>query len=258
MSDKVWADSHGLKVGDCRIGALGDWMDSRSYCNITPALHAKWITRTSELEPGLLFYANEANDIFGPNPEVALTASLVSDHESYCIETDFSAELMLLVTGFKLPAPGHVNWSTVFTGEQHTRGNVRDGNLREVYEYVGCNSGLPIRAGLTVHTYSGTWSSWPAHEFETQSLMAPTPLYPRFEEVFAFVTQPMGMWGIQVSSPARTDTRYEAGVRAFTDRQITYPILGAHPVVAAPGTRLAYLWIYTGGLNKFGPNGEQH
>jgi len=247
ISDSIAGDA------DAYVGNLGPW----SITSPKPTLRAKWITRASELEPGLLFYADQFTDVFGSDPQVAVTASLVTDHESYKLDTDFNVELMLLVTGFKMPAPGDELWNFTFMGEKHTRGSERDGNLREVYEYVGHDSGLPVRAGLTVHSGRGSWSSWPAHEFETQSLMAPVALYPNFQEVFAFITDPMGMWGIQVNSPARTDTRYDAGIDAFVDKQISYPVLGAHPVVAAPGTRLAYLWCYEGGLEKF-VGREQH
>ena len=232
-----------------------DWGDRRPWNPTTSemsTLSVQWITKVSELQPGLLFHARKVDDVFGAHPGTALTVSLVSDRES-CRLVDRNTELMLLVTGFELPAPGHPYWHTPLTGEQHTRGDTHDNNLREVYEYVGRTSGLPIRAGLTVHTSCGTWSSWPPHAFEAQSLLAPAPLYPGFKELFAYITQPAGMWGIQISSPGAPDTRYKAGVDVIRDREIRPVVLGAHPVVAAPGVKLAYLWVYTHiGREKFG------
>ena len=211
-------------------------------------LKAQWITeankQTIDFEPGLMFWGSH-NAVF--NKSDPLRAALVSERND--LQADM--EVCLLITGFELPRPGNPVWDKIFVPEKHLRGSREAGSLRAVYNHVGEDSGLNIRAGLTVHEGNGSWSSWPAHEFETQALMAPAQLFPEFHEVFAYLTEPANMWGVQVAAPPNADTRYEACINVVRDRDIQRIVLGAHPVVAAPGVRLAYLWAYVGGWEKF-------
>ena len=145
--------------------------------------------------------------------------------------------------------------NTRFTFTPHDRGSRRDGTARTVYEYVDMYSCLPIRMGLTVHETLGSWSSWPPHEFEAEALRAPLPLFAEFYEEFAFVTQPAGMWGLQLRRDGRRSNNhdYESMINVVRDLSITSVALGSHPVVAGPGTKMAYFWCYSAieGWEKF-------
>jgi 5-deoxy-D-glucuronate isomerase len=69
--------------------------------------------------------------------------------------------------------------------------------------------------------------------------------FKNFKEYFAFVTYPSGMWGLQVygqNSPGN--------IAIIKDGDIVDVPIGPHAVVAAPGTRLGYIWIYTGAWSK--------
>ena len=224
--------------------------DSLYFEKQSRALKAQWVTprnyqQLSAIEPALMFYGSLDSVFHSASP---LNAALITEKD----EIQYDSDICLLITGFELPLRGLDVWNGAFGSDsKHVRGNAEDGNLRSVYEYVGKESGLTIRAGVTVHHTGGTWSSWPAHEFEMQALMAPTQLFPHFSEIFAYITNPCDMWGIRVSAPSKAETRYQGGVKVFRDRDICDVPLGAHPVVAAPGTRLAYIWAYVGGWDKF-------
>lgn len=104
--------------------------------------------------------------------------------------------------------------------------------------------------GVTVHSGPGSWSSWPPHKFERDSLLAPLG-YRDFFEKFAFVTDPPSQWGLQM---VMGKTASEAKI--IQDRDIVTIPLSSHPVVGGPECRMAYVWAYTGGENKF-PGGER-
>lgn len=129
--------------------------------------------------------------------------------------------------------------------------SVGEGNhKRDVYVF-DIPSKINLRAGLTIHSGHGTWSSWPMHTFEERAIMSPANLYPDFFEVFAFIADPVGGWGLQtVRSKSNVETR------AICDRQIVDIPLSLHPVVGAPDVRIGYFWAYTNGGEKFTKEGR--
>jgi len=83
----------------------------------------------------------------------------------------------------------------------------------------------------------GNWSSYPPHKHDREA----PPEEVRLEEVYFFKVDPPEGFGVQV--------RYDdAGTEAFTVRDGDSAVIrsGYHPVVAAPGYALYYLWIMAG------------
>jgi len=83
----------------------------------------------------------------------------------------------------------------------------------------------------------GNWSSYPPHKHDEHR----PPVEARLEEVYLFKMDPAGGFGVQL--------RYdEAGTEAFTvrDGDVAAIRSGYHPVVAAPGYALYYLWVMAG------------
>jgi len=83
----------------------------------------------------------------------------------------------------------------------------------------------------------GNWSSYPPHKHDVQD----PPHEVRLEEVYLFRVDPPGGFGVQL--------RYDADTtEAFTVRDHDVAVIrsGYHPVVAAPGYALYYLWIMAG------------
>jgi 5-deoxy-glucuronate isomerase len=83
----------------------------------------------------------------------------------------------------------------------------------------------------------GNWSSYPPHKHDRQA----PPEEVRLEEVYLFKVDPPQGFGVQI--------RYDdEGTEAFTVRDGDVAVIrsGYHPVVAAPGYSLYYLWIMAG------------
>jgi 5-deoxy-glucuronate isomerase len=93
-----------------------------------------------------------------------------------------------------------------------------------------------ILLGETINP-PGNWSSYPPHKHDREA----PPEEVRLQEVYLFKVDPPEGFGVQV--------RYdEAGTEAFTVRDGDTAVIrsGYHPVVAAPGYSLYYLWIMAG------------
>ncbi len=93
-----------------------------------------------------------------------------------------------------------------------------------------------LLVGETINA-PGNWSSYPPHKHDRQS----PPDEVKLEEVYLFKIDPPGGFGVQV--------RYGNGTReAFVvgDEDVAVIRAGFHPVVAAPGYSLYYLWIMAG------------
>jgi 5-deoxy-glucuronate isomerase len=91
----------------------------------------------------------------------------------------------------------------------------------------------------------GNWSSYPPHKHDREA----PPEEVRLEEVYLFKVDPPEGFGVQI--------RYDdAGTEAFTVRDGDAALIrsGYHPVVAAPGYSLYYLWVMAGDGRKMIPH----
>jgi 5-deoxy-glucuronate isomerase len=92
--------------------------------------------------------------------------------------------------------------------------------------------------GETVHNETGTWSSFPPHRHDRDSADER-----QLEEVYFYRLQPANGFAMQ----ARYDT--DGGredLWMVRDGEAAAITAGFHPVVAAPGHRLWYLWVLAG------------
>jgi 5-deoxy-glucuronate isomerase len=93
-----------------------------------------------------------------------------------------------------------------------------------------------ILLGETINP-PGNWSSYPPHKHDRQA----PPEEVRLEEVYLFKVDPPSGFGVQV--------HYGEGIEeAFLVKEDGVAVIrsGYHPVVAAPGYSLYYLWIMAG------------
>lgn len=209
-------------------------------------LKVQWMNRGDKVnEPGLAFCFESSQDLFK-----GILAGLVT----YWLKAgdNLPAPNNLVITGFgeiDLPGPTFAQWS---------KGEPENGTHRYVYPIFN-DPALPFRAGLTLHTKKGTWSSLP-HEFEREEILLPRPM--PFYEKFAYITETPGGWGIQTrighlfmpgdifSNEPDSDNSMMLVNDTVTirDRDILDIPLGSHPVTAGPEVRLGYFWIYWGNL----------
>jgi 5-deoxy-glucuronate isomerase len=90
----------------------------------------------------------------------------------------------------------------------------------------------------------GCWSSYPPHKHDTHD----PPEEVRLEEVYLFRLRPETGFGVQIL--------YEPGAeRSFLVRDGDVALIpsGYHPVVAAPGYELYYLWVMAGQGREMAP-----
>lgn len=92
--------------------------------------------------------------------------------------------------------------------------------------------------GETVHAGTGTWSSFPPHRHDRESAEEA-----RLEEVYYYRVHPANGFAVQVRYD--TDGGKEE-LHVVRDGDAAAITSGFHPLVAAPGHGLYYLWILAG------------
>jgi 5-deoxy-glucuronate isomerase len=87
---------------------------------------------------------------------------------------------------------------------------------------------------------AGNWSSYPPHRHDRDN----PPEEVDLEEVYLFKTNPAGGFGVQIRYELDGDRAEEAFL--VRDDEIAVIRSGFHPVVAASGYELYYLWVMAG------------
>jgi len=91
----------------------------------------------------------------------------------------------------------------------------------------------------------GNWSGWPPHKHDTENF----PIEVVMEEIYHFRIKPQGGFGIQrIYDGKELDELY-----VINDGDTVMLPKGYHPVVAAPGYSLYYLWILSGETRFMAP-----
>lgn len=131
------------------------------------------------------------------------------------------------------PGPGRI----IEPGDQEIAERGRDNFSRTVRTILGPDDRASrLLAGETLNL-PGAWSSYPPHKHDTQR----PPEEVKLEEVYLFRLKPSGGFGVQMLY--ETDSE-----RAFIVRDGDVAMIpsGYHPVVAAPGYELYYVWVLAG------------
>ncbi len=95
-----------------------------------------------------------------------------------------------------------------------------------------------LLVGETVHNGTGTWSSFPPHRHDRDSADEA-----KLEEAYYYRLDPADGFAVQLRYD--TDTGRE-DLRMVRDGDTAAIPAGFHPVVAAPGHNLYYLWVLAG------------
>jgi len=146
-------------------------------------------------------------------------------------------------------APSEIDWPPVLVKpDDVVERSVGAWNWRrKVYTAIGDNvKAHRLMVGETLNP-PGNWSSSPPHKHDEKS-SSETP----YEEVYFFRVKPSQGFGIQriYTSPDDEDPFDEVYTVENNDTVIIPR--GYHPVVAAPGYHLYYLWILAGEERRYG------
>jgi 5-deoxy-glucuronate isomerase len=90
----------------------------------------------------------------------------------------------------------------------------------------------------------GNWSSYPPHKHDEHR----PPLEVQLEEVYLFEVDPPGGFGVQLVYDEQGED-----VRSVRGGDVAIIKSGYHPVVAAPGYSLYYLWVMAGNGRAMAP-----
>ena len=146
-------------------------------------------------------------------------------------------------------APSDVDWPPVLVKpEDVLERSVGVWNWRrKVYTAIGENvKAHRLIVGETFNP-AGNWSSFPPHKHDEKGVdEAP------YEEVYMYQVKPNQGFGIQriYTSPDDEDPLDE--VYIVENNDVVIIPRGYHPVVAAPGYQLYYLWILVGEERRYG------
>ncbi|EMM3430264.1 5-deoxy-glucuronate isomerase [Klebsiella aerogenes] len=112
---------------------------------------------------------------------------------------------------------------------------------REVHNIMTDNVEGKVHRIIVGETFShpGHWSSYPPHKHDTQNL----PVETKMDEIYLFKVNPGEGFGIQILYSEDWEVR-EALIVKDGDA-VTIPG-GYHPVAAAPGHQVYYLWVMAG------------
>jgi len=118
----------------------------------------------------------------------------------------------------------------------------RENWRRQVRTILGPeHEALRLLAGETLNP-PGNWSSYPPHKHDVDA----PPLESRLEEVYLFRVDPPGGFGVQVRYHGDVDGESDRSATVVVDGDVAAIPSGYHPVVAAPGYTLYYLWVMAG------------
>jgi len=125
----------------------------------------------------------------------------------------------------------------------------RDTFRREIHDVAAIGT-LDCARLLVGETYNppGLWSSYPPHKHDVQS----PPEESKLEEVYHFRVQPPQGFGLQRIYGDGFDEAYP-----IQDRDTVTIPRGYHPLAAAPGYRLYYLWILAGEERVMQPRDDE-
>ncbi len=117
--------------------------------------------------------------------------------------------------------------------------HVGEGSFRRDIHDIATMDGAVTHRLLVGETYNppGLWSSYPPHKHDVHE----PPAESRLEEVYHFRVKPPQGFGVQRVYGEGFDEAY-----AVQDRDTVTIPKGYHPVVAAPGYQLYYLWMLAG------------
>ncbi len=116
-----------------------------------------------------------------------------------------------------------------------------DNWTRRVHLVVDDRIASRLLVGETINP-AGNWSSYPPHKHDATLPDRELPM----EEIYYFLVQPPGGFGLQMVYSTPDDPAPFQEIHRVGDGDTVVIPRGYHPVVAAGGYQLAYLWAISG------------
>ena len=137
--------------------------------------------------------------------------------------------------------------SLITSTQVATRAVGKDSWTRQVTSVIDQRVSSRLLAGETLHA-AGPWSSYPPHKHDANLPGREVPM----EEVYHYFVQPSAGFGLQIVYTAPGDPHPFEHVYRVRDGDTVVIPRGYHPVVAAGGYALAYLWAISGERVDYG------
>src|SRR2546427_9336402 len=137
--------------------------------------------------------------------------------------------------------------SLITSTQAATRAVGKDSWTRHVTSVIDQRVSSRLLAGETLHA-AGPWSSYPPHKHDRDIPGIEVPM----EEVYHYFVRPSAGFGLQMVYAAPDDPHPFEHVYRVRDGDTVVIPRGYHPVVAAGGYALAYLWAISGERVDYG------
>ena len=142
---------------------------------------------------------------------------------------------------FSAPPAGDRRLRQISPNEVSVRNVGKDAWSRRVYSVVDQRVASRLLVGETINQ-AGYWSSYPPHKHDAEVPGREIPM----EEIYHYFVRPPGGFGLQMVYTAPDAAQpFERVYRVREGDTVVIP-RGYHPVVAAGGYQVAYLWAISG------------
>jgi 5-deoxy-glucuronate isomerase len=148
---------------------------------------------------------------------------------------------------FSAPPAGDRPLRQVHPDQVSVRTVGRDAWSRRVCSVVDQRVASRLLVGETINQ-AGSWSSYPPHKHDTAVPGREVPM----EEIYHFMVRPSGGFGLQMVYTAPDALQPFEHIYRVRDGDTVVIPRGYHPVVAAGGYQLAYLWAISGDRVDYG------
>ena len=116
---------------------------------------------------------------------------------------------------------------------------------RDVHDILTSNADGKVDRIVVGETFTvpGNWSSYPSHKHDTQNM----PYETKMDEIYHFKVKPTAGFGVQILYSDDLTLREAHMIKDGDSMAIPK---GYHPVVAAPGFQVYYLWVMAGPFSR--------
>ncbi len=173
-------------------------------------------------------------DVFGGPPSALFTSAGSRVGLSALQESAYLAVLSAPATAGRPPR-------LIDPAQVVTRVVGKDTWVRQVRSVVDQRIASRLLVGETLHTV-GPWSSYPPHKHDANLPGKEVPM----EEVYHYFVRPISGFGLQMVYTAQDDPHPFERIYRVQDGDTVVIPRGYHPVVAAGGYALAYVWAISG------------